>query len=303
MRITKLQKEIIKTLLFFNLHKRPLASKEVYQYLGMKAQEGQVFLALLDLCRKKKVMEKNQFFVLKKYQSLFRNFNQRLKIKQKLETKAKKFLWLFKLAPFVRAVFLANSLAMGLPNKNSDIDLVILCKKNRLWTCRFFLVGLLNLFGLKRPKNVKIAPAKFCLSYFIDLQDANHDKELLKDDPYLLYWLATLKPLLGGRAIELFYGQNFWLTQYFPNLKIEVNNQKIKPLSFIAFLSEKILSLFGNQLENYLFKIQRQKVKAKNQKDTKFTSATICRLYEPDFTRTKIATKFKTELKKLLDKM
>ena len=90
--ITKLQKEILKTLLFFNLHKRPLNNKEIHQYLGVKAQEAQVFLALLDLCHKNKVIEKNQYFMLKKYQSLFRTFNKRLKIKHDLEKKAKHFI-------------------------------------------------------------------------------------------------------------------------------------------------------------------------------------------------------------------
>jgi hypothetical protein len=300
MRLTKLQKEILKTVLFFNLQKRPLNSKEIYEYLGIKAQEGQVFLALVDLCRKKKIIEKNQFFVLKKYESLFRTRNRRLIIKKKLEKKARNFIWLFRLMPYVRSIELANSLAVGLPSAKSDIDFVILTKKDYLWTARFFLVGLLTLLGHKRAKNVKTAPEKLCLSYFIDLTQSNHEKELLKDDPYLEYWLATLKPLAGIRAYDFFMAQNTWLFKKFPNLKIEVNFQeKIKPLSFGAFLNEKILSLFGNRLENYLFKIQAKKIKAKNQKDTKFASPKICRLYGPDYTRTKIAQNFKKELKKL----
>ncbi|MDD3774020.1 MAG: hypothetical protein PHW50_01945 [Patescibacteria group bacterium] len=300
MKLTKLQKEIIKTLLFFNLHKRPLNPKEVHQYANIKSQESHVFLALLDLCRKNKVIEKNQYFTLRKYQGLFKTFYQRLKIKQDLENKTRKFIWLIRLMPFVRAVMLANSLTMGLPNKNSDIDLVVLCKKNRLWTCRFFLTGILTMLGHKRAKNVKTAPGKLCLSYYLSLKESNLKPWRLKNDPLMDYWLATFRPLTGGKAIELFYSQNVWLGDFFPNLKIETTNQKVKPLSFGAFLLEKTLDLFGDRLENFLFKSQSAKIKAKNKPDTLIATQNICRLLKPDNYRFKFAKKFQKELKKFL---
>jgi len=298
-----LEKEVLKTVLFFNLHNRPLNIKEIHQYLSIKTQENQVFLSTLELCRKNKLIEKNQFFVLKNYQNLFRIFKKKLEIKQNLLKKTNKFIWFIKLFPFVRGVFLANSLSMGLPDKNSDIDLVIITKKNRLWTCRFFLTGVFSILGHKRIKNKKAAPEKFCLSYFIDLGFANLEKQKINNDPLFTHWLATLKPIIGGKSVEYFYSQNAWLIKHFPNLKIDLNNDtRIKPLSLCAFIVEKIITLFGEKLENYLFKIQKKKIKAKNKKDTLLAQKNVCRLLQPDGYRTKFAKKFEKELKKLIYK-
>lgn len=299
MKITKLQKEIIKTLLFFNLHKRPLSTKEVYQYLGVKAQESQIFLALLDLCRKNKVIEKNQYFTLKKYQGLFKTFNQRLKIKQKLEAKARKFIWFFKLIPYVRAIFLANSLAMGLPNKKSDIDLVILTYPNRLWTARLFLNFWFSIFGLKRKKDVRNDPGKFCFSFLMDLKNLELKKIKLINDPYLTFWVASLKPLLINCAQNLFWENNIWINQYLPNLKIANSTKKSKSLSFTAFLQEKIFNLCGDFLENKLFVWQTKNIKIVKHKDNNFIDRGFYKIH-PKNKRQQIAQKLGTELKKLI---
>jgi len=295
MKATKLQKEILKTLLFFNFHNRPLTLKEIHQFLGTKANESEIFLTLMDLVRKKKIIEKNKYFVLTNYSKILRSQKRRESIKQKLIKKTKNFLFLFKLTPYVRGVFLANSLSMGMPSKSSDIDVVVLVKKDRLWVARFFLNILFLFFGQRRRNDLKKDPGKFCLSYFAEIK-TNLQFLKLKEDPLLIYWLATLKPILGGRACEAFLEENKWLLEFLPNLQLAAMGDKIKPLGFVAFLKEKIINPYGNWLEKILFQLQAKRIGAKNKKDEKLALPYIYKSYL-EGGRNKLKTQLKENFK------
>lgn len=295
-KIEVLKKEVIKTLLFFNLQNRPLNLKEIRQLLSTKASEAQIFLILMKLRREGTVLEKNQFFVLKRYKKIFKELPKRRKILQKLVKKSQKFSWVFKVTPFVRGVFLANSLALGLPSEKSDIDIVVLTKPGHLWTTRAIINFWFLILGQKRRKKRRSDPQRFCLSYFVDLKKSNLNFLKLKNDPLLIYWLATLKPLAGKPACAYFWKKNAWIKKYLPNLTLLQKQEKIKALSFVAFLQEKFLSLFGKSLERKMFKWQKQRIRAKNKKDTNFASLHLYKIH-PQGGREKMALRFKKEFK------
>lgn len=70
--------------------------------------------------------------------------------------------------PFVRCIILNGSLSMGTFKKSSDIDILIIAKDKRIFTCRFLVVGILALFGLKRSSDEsKPHAGKFCVNYFL----------------------------------------------------------------------------------------------------------------------------------------
>lgn len=52
---------------------------------------------------------------------------------------------LFSYIPGISCICVCNSLAMNAAHANSDIDLFIITKKNRLWTARIFMTLLLFL--------------------------------------------------------------------------------------------------------------------------------------------------------------
>ena len=295
----KLEKAILRTVLFFNLHRRPLSVKEIHRYLWQtKASEGEVFLAVMNLARKGILKERNRLFALAPYERVLKELPQRQKIKAKLLKKAQKFAWLIKLCPFVRGAFLANSLALGLPSEKSDIDLVVLVKPGFLWTARFFLNLLFALVGQKRRKGKRKDPQKFCLSYFVDLSRPNLKFLKLPEDPLLIWWLATLRPFLGKKACQLFLEANNWLKKYLPNWQPPLSSEKIKPLSFGAFLLELCPLLRSHYFRAFLFKLQLRSIKAKNKKDAPFASPFLYKMH-PEGGRARVAQRFRQELKKL----
>lgn len=105
--------------------------------------------------------------------------------------KAKAYKWLFKIIPWLKFVWVGNSVAMWYATKRSDIDLFIITHKKMLWFVRFFLILVFSIFWLR--KNYNNHSWKFCLSFFVTEEGLNFKTFLIEDDIYMYFWLLTLK--------------------------------------------------------------------------------------------------------------
>lgn len=117
--------------------------------------------------------------------------------------------------PWVRMVAVCNSLAQSFTNMESDIDLFIVTKPDRLWSTRFVLTGVLALLRL-RPGEAKRDP--ICLSFFIDSEHVDlAPVKIGADDPYLLMWTATLAPILDrDNVMTKLRATNRWIRPALP---------------------------------------------------------------------------------------
>lgn len=109
-------------------------------------------------------------------------------------TQIDKYGWLYKSIPFIRNIYLCNSITFNSLHDWSDIDLFIVTKKGSLRRARFFSVLMFTLLGLKRGGNKK--NKKYCLSFYVTEDGQNlYNIMLPKTDIYLTYWLGHLVPL------------------------------------------------------------------------------------------------------------
>ncbi len=197
----------------------------------------------------------------------------------KLWKRVARHLFLFRITPFLRLVAVGNTLAMGWPEKNSDIDLLVVAPRNRLFTTRFFLTFWSQIFGMRRHGR-KIA-GRFCLSFF--LAENSLDLEKLKiadEDIYLAFWAATLIPIRGDSTE--FFAANNWIRKYFPNLKLKTTTRTFRRKNFCEkFLDGK----FGNFVERILRKWQLARASRKkphSAKNTVVISDEILKFHESD---------------------
>ncbi len=96
---------------------------------------------------------------------------------------------LAKYNPFIKGIALANSWTFDASKKTSDVDVVIVCKKNRLYIARLLFVLPLKLLQL-RPKETTYMP--ICASFFID-EDEDVSKVMISmADVYFVYWTSNL---------------------------------------------------------------------------------------------------------------
>lgn len=108
--------------------------------------------------------------------------------------KINKYWNLYKSIPFVKEIFLCNSISFNALKRDSDIDIFIITKKDSIWRARFFSALFFKLLWVKR--SMKDKKQKFCLSFYITENNKNLYPIIIeKTDIYLTYRLAHLIPL------------------------------------------------------------------------------------------------------------
>ncbi len=262
------EKAIIKTLSFFDLFSYPLTKEEIFSYLWqVKSEQDFVSKVLIELLDKKVVEEKNGYYFL-----LGREGNCEIRKNSLLESEAKlkiahKAVKKINAVPFVKAIFVCNSVAFGLAKKDSDIDLLIVTTKKRLWLVRFFTNLILLLFGLRVGKNK--AKSRICLSFYLNEDDLNLQNILvIPEDIYLVYWLVTLLPIFDNDKIkEKIIKSNSWINKFVPNFSNELSfytkeiyNGWFKSL-LKNILEKTWFGFYGDLMEKQAKEIQISKMK------------------------------------------
>lgn len=176
---------------------------------------------------------------------------------------------LFQYIPFVDFVFAAGSMALGNVNENSDFDVIVGTKVNRMYTTRFICILAFGALKMRRQKltHHEHAKNKICLNHFIT------SNSLKLSPPYNIYWqelYRNLVPLYGSQStIDSFKTANNWAGEpkYSTlDLRYKHNQSKIKN-TFEYILSGSV----GNIIENKLRAIQIKRINTSLVKNTGFT--------------------------------
>ena len=137
---------------------------------------------------------------------------------EQFTTKINKFWNLYKSLPFITEIFLCNSITFNSLKEDSDIDIFIITKKNKLRRARFFSELYFTILWQKRFKKHK--KQKFCLSFYTREDNTNLYPIMLKNksDIYLWYRLAHLVPLYQEKENnDWIYKSNPRFSAMFPN--------------------------------------------------------------------------------------
>lgn len=88
-------------------------------------------------------------------------------------------VWYMQMVPFLRFVSVTGSLAYDVAKPSSDIDIFIIAKAGRIWTCRAFarfflkLIGQLRTGNLPRERAGKICPNRFVTDKYLVVNPQN----------------------------------------------------------------------------------------------------------------------------------
>ena len=269
MSITSLEKCILDTLAYFQIFNFPLTSWEIYKNLWQpdkKYSFEQIKNTLENLSNNKILGTNEGFYFFKTKGDLVATRKKKYLHAQNKIKKAKKSLWLISHVPFVKAIFICNNLAYQNATEGSDIDLAIICQKNRIWTARFFSTLLMKLLG-QRPTENKHQD-KICQSFFITTDNLNLESLAYKNDIHFTYWLNQFLPIYGEpKLIEKFFKSNAWTKKHLPNFEPITTNDRwvVKSKSVNKNILELLLGnkSIGGPL-NKLLKIIQLKILPKN---------------------------------------
>ena len=278
-KIPTLPEAVYATICWFDIFSQPVSAEEVQRYLFFKKASLSNVKSALE--RHPRIGKSFGFYFLRGKNAIVIQRCQRQYRAGKLWRKVLTKLFIFSWTPFLRLAAVGNTLAMGWPAQKSDIDLLVVSKKERPFTARLFLTLFTQLFRLRRHGK-KIA-GRFCLSFFVADSALNFEPlKIGKEDPYLAFWLATLVPVFGSSAPELFSANN-WIRQYFPNLKIQTIQKKFHKKGWLEnWLNGKLGDFFEAKLKKWQISRARQKQKKQPEKTAVIISEEILKFHETD---------------------
>ena len=133
-----LKQSIVKTLTYFDLIYYPLTKEELFAYLW-RAPYGRYddFLSVLERPERCWESKWGYYFLPGREKKIENRRIRLLHSEQKLKL-ARRAVKKIRAVPFLRAIFLCNSVASGTAGETSDIDFFIVTAPKRIWLVRFF---------------------------------------------------------------------------------------------------------------------------------------------------------------------
>ncbi len=214
-----LRKSIIQTLSFFSLFKLPLTAVELHQRLfGFGKISYSHFLNYLKKTRDSGMISAQfGYYFLPGQQQTVQQRRRAVRVgRQKIKI-AGRAVKKIRYLPYVKGVYVCNSVAMGVAVEESDVDLFIVVKPGRIWLTRAIIIFTMKIFRL-RPGNDG-GRDKICLSFFVDHNSLDFRKISIEDpDIYLIYWLEHLIPLYDPYNLRKdVIDANRWIKKYLHN--------------------------------------------------------------------------------------
>lgn len=213
--MTPLDVSIQKTLAYFSLFNYPLTKEELFAYLWQPPRISYEEFAAGGIAG---IGEKYGYYFLPGREETAENRRRHLLISEMKMKIARRAVKKIRAVPFLRAVFVCNSVGQGLARPESDIDFFIVAAPGRVWLVRFF-TNLILKFWRQRTYG-KSQRDKICLSFYVD---ENHlDLNSLcavKDDIHFIYWMHQMIPIFDpDNFYQKFLAANRWTKDSLPNI-------------------------------------------------------------------------------------
>lgn len=275
--MSALEKNILATLAWFDIYKYPLTWFEVWQYLWrleniVETTPVLVYQSLKKLESQGKIKQVNGYWQLNDSADLLPERQIKFINSIKKRQLAKRGAWLVSRMPFVEMVGLGNTLAFDNASADSDIDLLIVIKPGRMFIARFIITAVTQVLGWRRHH--KKINNRLCLSFYLTSDNLNFETLAYEQDPYMVYWLATLQVMYDSNSV--YYNllqKNIWLDKYLINWRqIKLNQIKTGTSIDKSAIKKDIFSNTLDVLEE-IFK-WFQIVKIKSHKKTRLGDGT-----------------------------
>lgn len=170
----------------------PLTAQEIFLGSGAASLDG-VLSALRSDDGRRLFGDARGFHFLKGRDAVVSARLHRYDLAEEKYAKVLRFVRMIRRVPFLRAVFVCNTLARSDAREGSDLDLFVVCAPGRIWTVRLLATGLAALLGI-RPTAHDAADG-ICLSFFIDGARLDLSGVAVARDAYLPHWIADLMPV------------------------------------------------------------------------------------------------------------
>ncbi|OGI17319.1 MAG: hypothetical protein A2Z52_02955 [Candidatus Moranbacteria bacterium RBG_19FT_COMBO_42_6] len=291
----------------------PMTSFEIWKYLfrvnkdSLRKGEGKeaepTFLEVMDELKSEKLNglleEFRGFYFLKGRKSLVEQRIKRNKISEKKYKILEQVARVLRFIPYVRMVAVTGRMAMKNAEEKSDLDLLLVLEKGKIFTGRILVTLVVHLMGRRRYRG-KIAN-RICLNYFITTGSLEIGlKDMFSSSEY--YFML---PLFGLETFREFQAKNRWIGEYKVNYEKDgVDNLRMLfdswPARFSRNLGEKILraGFIEKSLKNWQMKRINRNPKT-HQSGSMVSASEEALIFLPNPQGPKIYDKFQDRLSSL----
>jgi len=270
MKYFSIKKDILATIAYFNMFDYPLKKNEIFQFLGHSDDFAEFERALNFLTNDSVIFKIGEFY------SLHNNFSLAIKRQKGHEQanhmlkKAEKVAILISAFPFIKGVAISGSLSKFFADDRTDVDFFIITTPNRLWIARTFLHMFKKITYLFNLQDL------FCMNYFID----ESEPVILEKNIYTATEVATILPMRGAEAFEIFFTANTWTKNFLPNKNIYMPTIKENKKTWLRYLAEKLLdNQFGDALDNFLMNQTARSWNAKTRSDKRNSKGMVLSMH------------------------
>ena len=236
-------------------------------HVPQSAGTWSVFSDLLDTLQKDKlIIERGGFYQLAQSGAAARPRIESAKQVDRKLKRARKIIKALRGVPFLRAVFISGSVALGHAKAPSDIDVLIVAQEGRIWLTRTLVTLILGLSRMRRHD--RLTRDRACLNHYITDQRLDIPHPSL----YNAFTYAHLIPLWEAQKegqtplLGRFYSANGWLKDYlFKKPDPAVCRWPVKDGGFtrrVRIWGERLLGGWaGSRLEAALGGFQKRRIK------------------------------------------
>ncbi|MCL5432998.1 MAG: hypothetical protein M1524_02685 [Patescibacteria group bacterium] len=221
----EIRESILRTIIYSDIFDYPLTSVEIWKFLiSSKKINKKEFLKnfnkIPDL-----ISKKGKFYFLKNRKDIIKKRIEREKESDNKLRIAKKVISYLSKIPTILLIGISGTVAMKNAEKEEDIDLFIITKKNSVWITRFFILFILEILGRRRKREDINVINKICVNMLIDKSMISFKKD--RQDLYTAHEIVQMNPVFDkNKTYQEFIISNIWVNKFLPN------STKINMLSY-----------------------------------------------------------------------
>ncbi len=297
----ELSKYILTTVAYYDVMDYPMTVFEIWKYLTKISSETTEKYSLAEVVKEleeeklKKIIEtyRGYYFLkgrppatlrspdtltqvmragvaMRARSNLVKQRIERNKVAEKKFRIVRQVVWWLRFVPFVRGVAVTGRMAMKNAQHKSDLDLLVILKKNRIFIGRLLVTFMVHILG-KRRYGQKIRD-RICLNHFVTTKGYVSGRDIFASHEY-----AFLLPIFGAKAFMKFQKNNLWMRGF--KINFEPSAENLKKIAdshvskFIRKNLEKILQ--ADFIEQKMQQWQQKRI-ANNPKSKQSGGIIIC---------------------------
>lgn len=216
MAYSRSEKAILKSIIYSDIFNSPVLDSELWRFLASDRKVTKDdFEKTLRGLSSKVIQKDGMYSLVGREECIDKRKRHTSEVAKKFRI-AKHAAYVLSHLPTISFIGLSGGVAVGNVERDDDVDLFFIVKKNTLFITRFFILVVLEALGVRRKRNDLHPADKICANFLID--ETALVWPVKSRDFYTAREIMQMKPLFDRNGMyRKFLLGNQWTKTFFPN--------------------------------------------------------------------------------------